>query len=340
MSLKTEFRMGITDRVLAFGQDCKALEPSDGIDPLFLAYAIKSRTPMILGLVDEAGHGTGRLNTSQLFDVMICLPPPSEQIEIAEVLGALDDKIAANRKLATTADSLAEAVFIKSVNGLSKAARGGDCEGQELTIRELARRGCLTFGDGYRTKRSELDEDGFRIVRVADISDGQVSLSGSDFVTYDRRSAIGVKAGQSGDILLTTKGTVGRLAVFEGASEDVVYSPQVCFFRVHDNDTIDRTYLRRWFASADFVRQASYRKGNTDMADYINLADIGSLTLMLPDIAEQRSIGEVLGPLDRLVSSLRAESRTLAAIRDALLPQLMSGKLRVRDAERQVEAVL
>jgi type I restriction enzyme S subunit len=40
------------------------------------------------------------------------------------------------------------------------------------------------------------------------------------------------------------------------------------------------------------------------------------------------------------VSALLAESRTLAALRDTLLPALMSGKLRVRDAERQVEEVV
>jgi type I restriction enzyme S subunit len=40
------------------------------------------------------------------------------------------------------------------------------------------------------------------------------------------------------------------------------------------------------------------------------------------------------------VSALLAESRTLAALRDALLPALMSGKLRVRDAGRQVEEVV
>ena len=52
MSLKSEFRMGITRREVAFGQDCKAILPGPGIDPGYLAYAIKAKTPEILELVD------------------------------------------------------------------------------------------------------------------------------------------------------------------------------------------------------------------------------------------------------------------------------------------------
>src|SRR5690606_6714467 len=88
MSLKTEFRVGMAMRPMAFGQDCKALVPRPGLDPTFLLYAIESRASELLGLVDEAGHGTGRLNTDQLHAVTIPEPPLTEQRAIAEVLGA------------------------------------------------------------------------------------------------------------------------------------------------------------------------------------------------------------------------------------------------------------
>lgn len=176
---------------------------------------------------------------------------------------------------------------------------------REVTIGELALSGYLAFGDGYRTKRSELADGGFRIIRVADVADGKVALDGPDFVSESLRASIGAKAGQPGDILLTTKGTVGRVAVYEGAAGEVVYSPQLCFFRVGPNDVIDAAYLRHWFRSAEFVHQAAYRKGNTDMADYINLADIRSLKLKLPTIERQRAIAEVLGALDDKIAANR-----------------------------------
>ena len=52
MSLKSEFRMGITQREVALSQDLKGLLPSDRFHPMFLAYALKARTSEVLGMVD------------------------------------------------------------------------------------------------------------------------------------------------------------------------------------------------------------------------------------------------------------------------------------------------
>jgi type I restriction enzyme S subunit len=156
----------------------------------------------------------------------------------------------------------------------------------------------LVIGDGYRTKRSEHGVPGFRILRVADVADGALSLAGEDFVADRHRSQIGRKLSQAGDILLTTKGTVGRVAIVPRLSEPVVYSPQLCFFRVTDANTLHPTFLAHWFRSEAFRAQASHRMNNTDMAAYINLTDIRSLEISLPSVAEQRAIAEVLGALD------------------------------------------
>ncbi|MGV9747044.1 restriction endonuclease subunit S [Rhodococcus zopfii] len=276
------------------------------------------------------------LNLADVRSLQMELPPFDQQRAIVEVLGALDDKIAVNRKVAAISEQLANAHFAQCVSRFVPESSDWTI----ATIMELGKKGAITFGDGYRTKRAELESEGYRIIRVADVVGGEIHLDSPDFVSYERRGAIGAKAGQVGDIVLTTKGTVGRVAVFEGADEEVVYSPQVCFFRVRENEIVERSYLRRWFSSPSFASQASYRKGNTDMADYINLADIGSLQLTLPTIGDQRALATALEPLDGLIASLRKESRSLSSLRDALLPRLLSGELRVQDAEKSVEQAL
>lgn len=168
----------------------------------------------------------------------------------------------------------------------------------EVTIEELCAAGALAVGDGYRTKRSEHGEPGYRILRVADVDNGSVRLDGSDFVRKDFLSAIGSKLSEAGDVLLTTKGTVGRVAIFPDVKERVAYSPQLCYFRVLDRRRLVPRYLAYWFQSEDFKRQASHRANNTDMAAYINLKDIRSLQLSLPSLGRQRAIAEVLGALD------------------------------------------
>jgi type I restriction enzyme, S subunit len=89
MSLTTEFRIGLTQREVAFGQDCKALRPAVGIDAAVLFVAIKSRSPEILRLVDQAGHGTGRLATDRLANVTISLPGAAFNAEAAATLRPL-----------------------------------------------------------------------------------------------------------------------------------------------------------------------------------------------------------------------------------------------------------
>lgn len=111
MSLKTEFRMGITQREVALSQDLKGLIPRPDIDPVFLAYALQARSIDVLDMVDEAGHGTGRLQTDRLFNLELPLPPRLEQESIASTLGALDDKIESSRRAMALAMELAAALL-------------------------------------------------------------------------------------------------------------------------------------------------------------------------------------------------------------------------------------
>lgn len=184
-----------------------------------------------------------------------------------------------------------------------------------LSVGALVSAGALEFGDGYRTKRSEHGLPGYRIIRVADVFDNVVQLDGPDFVSEQHVRAIGSKVGHPGDILLTTKGTIGRVAVMPVTEEPVVYSPQLCYFRVIDQAVINPQFLRYWFNSQEFWDQASYRMNNTDMAAYINMADIRSLKITLPSITDQQAIAEVLGALDEKI----AANTKLAASIPALL---------------------
>lgn len=191
----------------------------------------------------------------------------------------------------------------------------------ETTLGALAKGGVLSLGDGYRTKQSELTDEGFRIIRVADIKDGRISLDSPDFVSaaYDRQ--IGAKRATAGDVLLTTKGTVGRVAIVPESVSSAVYSPQLCWFRVADSGKIIPRYLSYWLQSDAFLAQSAYMQGNTDMAPYISLSDLRSSKIDLPPSSEQQAIAEVLGALDDKI----AANIALAAAAERLAIAEMSG---------------
>lgn len=188
-----------------------------------------------------------------------------------------------------------------------------------MTIGELAKASVLTFSDGYRTKQSELGESGFPILRVAQIHQGRIERGDAvEYVRREFRSKMGNKLAVDGDVVLTTKGTVGRRTRIASGDEGYVYSPQVCFFRVVDADVLDPDYLYYWLGSDEFTAQAHGMKSQTDMADYLSLRDLSSIRIRLQSIPTQRAIAHILGALDDKIELNRRMNGTLEAIAQAL----------------------
>lgn len=310
----------------------RVLQPSV-IDPRYLSYWFKSEA-----FVRQAAHRANNtdmaayINLRDIASLTLDLPGAQEQRAIAEVLGALDDKIAANQRAVQLADELARAEF-----------RAGLTSAQHLattTLGTLVAEGVLELGDGYRTKRSEHADAGYRIVRAGDVTDGEVQLTGTDYVSADYEKQIGRKRVMPGDVVLTTKGTVGRVAVVPPEIEPATYSPQLCFFRVLDQARLSASYLAGWFKSDDLQAQIAVRMFKSDMAPYVNLQDIRTLEIPALDFLTQSEVGERQRVLQEFIHSAQRESDRLAAARDELLPLLMSGRIRVKDAEKSVEELL
>jgi type I restriction enzyme S subunit len=110
MSLVREVRAGIAERSLAFGQDCKALVAVDGVEPLFLAFTVLDRQTTMHGMVELAGHGTGKLSTDRLKALPVALPPLALQRQFVEAVTPMRDGISASmatkQALARTRDLL------------------------------------------------------------------------------------------------------------------------------------------------------------------------------------------------------------------------------------------
>ncbi len=172
----------------------------------------------------------------------------------------------------------------------------------------------LVVNDGYRTKKSELGDSGIPILRVAEIGDGFLDPTSRDRIREEFRSVIGPKLSQPGDVLLTTKGTVGRRAIVPESGAGFAYSPQVCFFRVLD-DSIDPRWLYYWLGGHEFWDQAVGVSAQTDMAPYISLRDLRAISIELPPIDEQHAIATALGAFDDKIES---DQRASALVEDLL----------------------
>jgi type I restriction enzyme, S subunit len=182
---------------------------------------------------------------------------------------------------------------------------------------DLIAEGKLTIGDGYRAKNSELSTSGPPFARAGNI-DGGFHFEDADRFPEEDLGKVGDKASQPGDVVFTSKGTVGRLAFVRATTPRFVYSPQLCYWRTLDPEVIDDRWLYYWMCGPDFGRQVSGLKGQTDMADYVSLTDQRRMEISLPPVAVQRAVAGVLGALDDKIEQNRRTALTLERLSRAI----------------------
>jgi type I restriction enzyme, S subunit len=278
------------------------------------------RAPGFRQQIDDRAIVTGvpHLNLGIFKAMSIPLPPPPYQRAIASVLGALDDKIESNRRAAAAA----EAVWLTT----SSRALGGAAQ---IPVADLIATGALVVNDGYRAKNAELADAGIPFVRAGNLTADGLVLDDVDLVPPAVVSRAAFKVAYPWDTAFTSKGTVGRITLVGPRPDPFVYSPQVCFWRSTRADVLSPLVLHAWMRSPRFTAQIDAVKGQTDMADYVSLRDQRAMVIDVPTEDTQREAHEIAEPMATLAWALRREARTLGSIRDALLPKLVSGQIRV-----------
>ncbi len=188
------------------------------------------------------------------------------------------------------------------------------------TTAKLIANGRLKIGDGYRAKNSELTPAGVPFARAGNINDG-FQFEGADRLPFHYVNVVGDKVSLVGDTVFTSKGTVGRFAFVAATTEQFIYSPQLCFWRSLDPEVVDPHFLHYWMQGREFWEQVEGMKGQTDMADYVNLADQRRMTITMPSPPEQRALAQILRSLDNKVDLLHRQNRTLEAMAETLFRQ-------------------
>ena len=190
------------------------------------------------------------------------------------------------------------------------------------TVAQLQRDDVLLVEDGNlgesRPWPDEFVAEGVAFVRAADMDSGVVRWESESRINERARRRIVKGIGAGGDVLLSHKGTVGKVAMAPLDAPQFVCSPQTTFWRALDTAVLDRRYLHAFLRSPAFHQQLATRAGETDMAPYVSLTSQRGLSVTLPPIEIQRAIADILGTLDDKIELNRRMSETLEAIARAL----------------------
>jgi type I restriction enzyme S subunit len=305
------------------------------VDPRFLLYFYLS--PAFRTIIERHtihGATVNRIGLSTMGAWPVSIPDLNEQRAIGEVLGALDAKIGANIKLARTMDDYYLALWgeLTLQGGIANAKLtdlladtiGGDWGVVEPTVANTEEVYCIRGADisdlqgtgRGRMPRRFIKASSRRRRRLAD-GDIVVEMSG------------GSPTQSTGRSVLVTDGLLRRLDL-------PLISSNFCrTLRLNDPRYSYFVYalLRNSWNRGDFYQ---FENGSTGIK---NLAFADFCQGKMFPAPTSRDLLIYNGLASRLVEnmqSLGAESENLAAIRDAMLPALMSGKIRVRDAEQMV----
>lgn len=190
------------------------------------------------------------------------------------------------------------------------------------TVADLQAEGVLLVEDGnhgeYRPRPDEFVSDGVAFIRAADMDGGRVLFEQAERINEAARARIRKGIGRPGDVLLSHKGTVGKVSLAPHDAPPFVCSPQTTFWRTLNANRLDRRYLYAYLRSPDFRAQLASRKGETDMADYVSLTAQRQLRVALPDITVQRGVGATVGALDTRIDLLRQTNATIESIAQTL----------------------
>jgi type I restriction enzyme S subunit len=337
-----------------FGAFCGAIRPlAEKVDPEYLGYLLYS--PDFRARIETYAAGTAIMNLSRehLLGFPIRLPKRPHQRAIAYLLGSIDDRIDLLRQTNATLEGIAQALFRSwfvdfdpvrakadgrepdGVDAATAALFPAEFEESELgaipkgwRVSRLDSLANFTNGLALQKYPPESDDEYLPVIKIAQLRAG--STVGSDRASAQLKPDYVVR---DGDVLFSWSGSLevefwcggdGALNqhLFKVTSRDV---PKWCYYLA------TRHFLPRF-------REIAADKATT--MGHIQRKHLSEARIALPPEDLLNKAGEVIGALleRRVAASLQA--RELANLRDLLLPRLISGALRLPEAEAQIDEAI
>lgn len=270
----------------------------------------------------------------------IVVPSLPLQQAIASILGSLDDKIELNRRMNETLDSMSRAIFenrfIDAVTVLTAAQEAELPVHWELkTVSEiLADERGISVGVMYPGKH---DPDGVPLIKAGDLSGGFLNRNPSFRVTPAKHREYRRTEFRGGEILMTLVGNLGQCAIVPPEMQGWNAARAVAVIRVADASSV--AFVKQWLESRP-IQDLMHAWANTTVQPTLNLKEIRKLPIFWPPDQVRSEFADAVEPMMLRVNANIRESSKLAALRDTLLPKLLSGELPIPDALKQAEAVL
>jgi len=327
------------------------------LDARFLAYYVNTVaahhvSAHLVGAVQQ------HFNVGSARKLKMLLPEIGEQRAIASVLGSLDDKIELNRRMNETLEALAQSLFKswfvdfdpvrskmpgKSPSSLEPATASlfpdqfQDSELGEIpkgwtvkSIEEVSSRVAIgPFGSSIKVET--FVSEGMPIISGQHLHGLMLEDSTFNFITQAHAEQLKNSIVQRGDVVFTHAGNIGQVAFIPEHSryERYIISQRQFFMRC-DLSQVTPSFITLYFKSHEGQHRLLANTSSSGVPSIARpVTNLRSIQLTIPSKPVLDAFQDFVRPLLIRVRHNDEESRRLAALRDALLPKLLSGELRV-----------
>ncbi|MFA6741156.1 MAG: restriction endonuclease subunit S [Arcobacteraceae bacterium] len=270
-------------------------------------------------------HGLLNVGVKDFFNLQMILPPHEEQKKIADILSTIDKKIAFVEENINVTEELKKGLMQKLLTEGIGHTEFKDSElGRIPKSWEIDILNNLSKVTDSLHMTPEFEEEGFPMVRVADIKNGKLNLSNALKVSKEMyelftKSYIPKKK----DIVLSRVGSYG-VSSFVDTEEPFCMGQNTVII----NPKIDSFYLYSILNSEEIKKQIenlSYGSGYKSLS----LKNIRELKIKLPPLEEQKQIAEILSTVDNKLENLKEKKQSFEELKKGLMQKLLTGEVRV-----------
>ncbi|MEI7843735.1 MAG: restriction endonuclease subunit S [Gallionellaceae bacterium] len=289
-------------------------------------------------------------------------PPLVEQKTIAHILGTLDDKIELNRRMNATLESMAQALFkswfvdfdpvrakldARKPAGLDAATAalfpahfqesplGGIPQGWAIkTIEELSERVAMgPFGSDI--KISTFAPEGIPVISGQHLRGTLLDDSEFNFVTVEHADRLKRSNVQRGDVIFTHAGSIGQVAYIPETShfERYIISQRQFYMRCN-RSVMSPFYIASYFKTPEGQHRLLANTSSTGVPSISQpVTYLRQLAMVVPPLALLKIFDAAASGIHLRMAHNDQQSHTLATLRDALLPKLLSGEVKVPEIQ-------
>ena len=319
------------------------IQPASHRDTRFTYYLLKT---LYLEQMNSDSAVPG-LNRTAAHARRVKIPPLDEQRAIAFLLGSLDDKIELNRRMNETLEAMARALFkswLVDFDPVVAKAEGRKPYGMNdviassfpdafedsalgkipkgWSVESVYSVAGVIYGAPFSSKLFNEEGDGLPILRIRDLATHNPKVYTSE------GHPKGTKV-LAGDIVV---GMDGEFRAHIWTGPDSWLNQRVCMF-------VPKKGVSAYFVKESLREPLAFferaKIGTTVI--HLGKGDIDTFQVIVPNQGVMEAFQNLIEPTTQRVISNVRESRILGAIRDTLLPKLLSGEIRIPDAEKRIE---